>query len=170
MLNVSNKYYGGLADSNFSNVEFFYQNDTIIHSWLENYTYPKYALWWLKLAGGIPADSNVTIYMGFTSNDTNLLNQQMTGEAPQLSGVYAEYDDGADTKIYVKDENNKLYVAVPDIVPVATPYTTPPLKFELYQIAIDALYLEPNSQIPLSFIWAPSPFNTVLLQFPPLKL
>ena len=93
VLNVSNKYYGGLADSNFSNVEFFYQNDTIIHSWLENYSYAKSALWWAKLEG-IPPDSNLTIYMGFASNTTNLLNNDTVGEAPQLSATYGEHDDG----------------------------------------------------------------------------
>ncbi len=73
LINVSNAYYDGLANDNLSNVEFFYQNDTIIHSWLENYSYAKSALWWAKLEG-MPPDSNLTIYMGFASNTTNLLN------------------------------------------------------------------------------------------------
>ena len=42
-------------------------------SWLENYSYAKSALWWAKLEG-MPPDSNLTIYMGFASNTTNLLN------------------------------------------------------------------------------------------------
>ncbi len=96
LINASNYIYSGKANSNFSNVEFFYQNGTIIPSWLESYNYSKAALWWLKLSGGIPANSSLTIYMGFTANDTNLLNQQITGEAPQLSSQYGKYDDGAD--------------------------------------------------------------------------
>ena len=33
--------------------------------------------------------------MGFASKTTNLFNNKTTGEAPQLSSTYAEYDDGA---------------------------------------------------------------------------
>ena len=75
------------------NVEFFYANGTIIPSWLENYT-SGHALWWVKV-GSIPANSKLIIYMGFASKTTNLFNNQTTGEAPQLSSTYAEYDDGA---------------------------------------------------------------------------
>ena len=37
----------------------------------------------------------MTIYMKFANKKTNLLNNKTTGEAPQLSTTYAEYDDGA---------------------------------------------------------------------------
>jgi hypothetical protein len=46
----------------------------------------------------IPANSKITIYLGFASKSTNLLSNSGTsgiGEAPQLSPSYAEYDDGA---------------------------------------------------------------------------
>ena len=76
------------------NVEFFYPNGTIIPSWLENYT-SGHAIWWVK-TGSIAASSTLTIYMGFASKTTNLLNNKTTGEAPQLSSTYAEYDDGVD--------------------------------------------------------------------------
>ena len=75
------------------NVEFFYANGTIIPSWLENYT-SGHALWWVK-TGSIAASSTLTIYMGFANKTTNLFNNKTTGEAPQLSSTYAEYDDGA---------------------------------------------------------------------------
>ena len=75
------------------NVEFFYANGTIIPSWLENYT-STHALWWVKV-GSIAASSKLTIYMGFAGKTTNLFNNKTTGEAPQLSSTYAEYDDGA---------------------------------------------------------------------------
>ena len=75
------------------NVEFFYANGTIIPSWLENYT-STHALWWVKV-GSIAANSKLTIYMGFANKTTNLFNNKTTGEAPQLSSTYAEYDDGA---------------------------------------------------------------------------
>ncbi|MEM0142808.1 MAG: DUF2341 domain-containing protein [Candidatus Parvarchaeum sp.] len=81
-------------DGNFGqNVEFFYQNGTVIPSWLENYT-ANHAIWWLKLPA-IPASSSITVYMGFAPTTTNLFNNVNDGEAPQLSSTYAEYDDGA---------------------------------------------------------------------------
>jgi hypothetical protein len=95
MVNMSASVYKGHAASNLQNVEFFYSNGTIIPSWLESYTYSKNALYWLKV-GSIPASSTLTVYAGFASNTTNLFNNKTTGEAPQLSSTYAEYDDGAD--------------------------------------------------------------------------
>ena len=94
MLNVSYSLYKGYAASNFQNVEFFYSNGTIIPSWLEGYNYSRNAIYWLKI-GSIPASSSITIYIGFALNSTNLFNNKTTGEAPQLSSTYAEYDDGA---------------------------------------------------------------------------
>ena len=73
------------------NVEFFYANGTIIPSWLENYT-SGHAIWWVK-TGSIAASSTLTIYMGFANKTTNLFNNKTTGEAPQLSSTYGEYDD-----------------------------------------------------------------------------
>ena len=44
--------------------------------------------------GSIPASSSITVYMGFAPVSVNLFNTVNTGEAPQLSSAYAEYDDG----------------------------------------------------------------------------
>jgi photosystem II stability/assembly factor-like uncharacterized protein len=49
--------------------------------------------YWLKL-GRIDAKSSITIYMGFASKTTNLLNGVTVGEAPHLSIRYGEYDNG----------------------------------------------------------------------------
>ena len=91
-INVPSSDYSSYAASNLQNVEFYYQNGTIIPSWLENKTSSN-AIWWLKL-GRIPASSSITVYMGFASTSTNLFNNVDDGEAPQLSPAYAEYDDG----------------------------------------------------------------------------
>ncbi len=50
--------------------------------------------YWLKL-GSIPALSSTTVYMTFDPKNYNTFNTINTGEAPQLSPIYAEYDDGA---------------------------------------------------------------------------
>ncbi len=49
--------------------------------------------YWLKL-GSIPADSTEQVFMNFAPKSNNLFNTVNTGEAPQLSSTYAEYDDG----------------------------------------------------------------------------
>ncbi|MGC8516270.1 MAG: DUF2341 domain-containing protein [Candidatus Acidifodinimicrobium sp.] len=94
MVNVSNSVYNGYAASNFQNVEFFYANGTTIPSWLESYTYPNNAIYWVKL-GSIPAHTSIPIYIGFAPQTYNLFNGVNVGEAPQLSSTYGEYDDGA---------------------------------------------------------------------------
>ena len=102
MVTVPYSVYHGYAASNFQNVEFLYSNGTVIPSWLESYTYSSNAIYWLKL-GSIPADSSMTVYMGFTSNSSSLLNNVNDGEAPQLSSTYGEYDDGGN--VFVAYDN-----------------------------------------------------------------
>ena len=99
MVNITNSVYKGYANATFNNVEFFYSNGTIIDSWLENYTYSKNALYWLKV-GSIAASSKLTVYIGFASNSTNLFNTNTTGEAPTLSATYGEYDNGGNVFNY----------------------------------------------------------------------
>ncbi|EQD36213.1 hypothetical protein B2A_12232, partial [mine drainage metagenome] len=53
-------------------------------------------VYWLKVPGNfLPASSSNTLYMGFAASATNLMNTVSTGEAPQLSASYGQYDDGA---------------------------------------------------------------------------
>ncbi len=61
--------------------------------------------YWLKLPK-INADSNMTIYMGFASNTTNLFNGVTVGEAPQLSSKYGEYDNGKNVFLYYTNFTN----------------------------------------------------------------
>ncbi len=93
---TNSKYINQTGKYSFQNVEFFNTtNGSVIDSWLENYT-SKYAIFWIKLPNGIPANTTLTdIAIGFASNTTNLFNNKTTGEAPQLSSTYAEYDNGA---------------------------------------------------------------------------
>ncbi|MCL4362085.1 DUF2341 domain-containing protein, partial [Candidatus Parvarchaeota archaeon] len=83
------------------NVEFIYDNNSVIPSWLESYN-SKYAIWWIKIPS-IPAKGTITIYMKFANKKTNLFNNKTTGEAPQLSPTYAEYDDGANVFDYYEN-------------------------------------------------------------------
>ena len=97
MIEVNSAAYSNYESSNLQNVEFFYPNATLIPSWLEsgNNSSSTASIYWLNIANGIAADSSITVYMGFTSRTTNLFNAQTTGEAPELSPSYGQYDDGA---------------------------------------------------------------------------
>ncbi|MGC8730255.1 MAG: hypothetical protein ACP5RP_02655 [Candidatus Micrarchaeia archaeon] len=97
LVDISSINYMQYEASNLQNVEFFYANGTIIPSWLEsgNSNRSTRTIYWLKINNGIPASSSIIIYIGFANKTTNLFNAQTVGEAPQLSPVYAEYDNGA---------------------------------------------------------------------------
>ena len=93
--NISLSDFSGYESSNLQNVEFSYQNGTIIPSWLESYSSTN-AIWWLKIGGGVPANSVLTIEAELAlPTSTVLFNNVNNGEAPTLSSSYGEYDDGA---------------------------------------------------------------------------
>ncbi|MCL5008048.1 MAG: hypothetical protein M1562_02250 [Candidatus Marsarchaeota archaeon] len=94
---VNSSLYRGREAGNLDNIEFFYANDSIVHSWLEsgNTNTSTNTTYWLNISAGISAHSSITVYMGFANLTTDLFNNQTTGEAPQLSSTYAQYDDGA---------------------------------------------------------------------------
>ena len=85
-----------LVEPNASNVAFTYLNGTIIPSWFEGKDSHGDFIWWIKLAGGIPADSWITIKMILAPWNVNFyqIYKGYVGEAPQLSPLYGEYDDG----------------------------------------------------------------------------
>lgn len=97
MITINSSAYPAYEASNLQNVEFLYANGTVIPSWLEsgNSNTSTRSVYWLKIEGGIPADSSIRIYLVFASPSTNLFNNETTGEAPTLSPIYGEYDDGS---------------------------------------------------------------------------
>ena len=98
--NISLSAFSSYEASNLQNVEFLYPNGTVIPSWLESYS-SSYGLWWLKIGGGIPANSAVDIQIAFSlPTSTVLFNNFNDGEAPTLSSSYGEYDDGANVFNY----------------------------------------------------------------------
>ena len=90
---------------NMQNVFFTYSNGTLIPSWLEgnatNESNTKSLntsidIYWLKITNRafLFARSANTIYINFGNTKTNLFNNVTVGEAPQLSALYGEYDNG----------------------------------------------------------------------------
>jgi YVTN family beta-propeller protein len=96
MVTVDSRNYSSLEASNLQNVEFFNFTGTVIPSWLEsgNSAGADDTIYWLSLPDGIPANVSITVYMGFASQSDDLLNNVTTGEAPQLSPTYGQYDNG----------------------------------------------------------------------------
>jgi len=94
---INKTYYSSylVYNGSIANFEFYYNNGTVIPSWIESNNSTT-ILVWLKLYS-IPADSTVSIFLGFASTSTNLLNstgENGIGEAPELSKFYGKYDDG----------------------------------------------------------------------------
>ena len=107
MITVNSMNYTSLESGNLQNIEFFNITGNAIPSWLEsnNTNTSTGTIYWVKLTNsilgrssattGIQGHTNVTIFMGFAPLTTNLFSNTITGEAPQLSSTYAQYDNGA---------------------------------------------------------------------------
>ena len=100
-LNESN--YKGIIvyNGSFANFEFVYANGTIIPAWIESNVSGDLTIW-LKLHS-INASSSIIIYLDIFSLNNNLLSNSGIigiGEAPQLSKIYGEYDNGQDIFLY----------------------------------------------------------------------
>jgi len=93
---VNSSLYRPFEASGLENVEFFTSHGAVIPSWLEsgNSNSSKSTVYWLRMSTSVPADGNVTVYMGFAGLQTNLFRLGKAGEAPQLSPTYAQYDNG----------------------------------------------------------------------------
>ena len=98
LLNINMDNYSSYLNSDLSNV--YFSSDTaganVIDSWLEsgNSNTSTNTIFWVLLANGIGANSSITIYMQIDLSGASHFNNTTTGEAPQLSGTYAEYDNG----------------------------------------------------------------------------
>jgi hypothetical protein len=98
---VNNVTIFNQINSNGSNVYFTTTCNSTpnIYSWYEGQlingsTYCD--VWWINISNGIPANSNVTIYMYIGNISDNYYSQYYpyVGEAPYLSSTYGQYDNG----------------------------------------------------------------------------
>lgn len=99
MLTVDSATYGNYINSAWSNIEFSTgaaDTGTILQAWVESgaTNSASSTIVWVLLTNSIAADSNTVIYMNFMSSNV-MSSSGPTGEAPQLSPSYAEYDNGA---------------------------------------------------------------------------
>ena len=94
---VNSSQYAFFENSNLSNIWFSYSNGTVISSWLQsgNSYADNNTTYWLKLHYSLAISTYVNIYMNFLPLGEIAFNGVTTGEAPQLSKVYGQYDNGA---------------------------------------------------------------------------
>ncbi len=97
MIVVNSSLYSHYENSNLSNVWFSYANGTVINSWLQSGGSSSYnnTTYWLKLDSPIGGFSSATVEMNFLPLGEIAFNGITTGEAPQLTKVYGQYDNGA---------------------------------------------------------------------------
>ncbi|HME51096.1 MAG TPA: hypothetical protein VKM55_02655 [Candidatus Lokiarchaeia archaeon] len=80
-----------------ANVNWQDNGETILYSWLESgaSSNSNASVYWMNLGSHvIPAGENLTIYQVIYSTIANVMNTKNTGEAPELSTPYGQYDDG----------------------------------------------------------------------------
>jgi len=111
MIKLNESNYKGIIiyNGSFANFEFTYENGTVIPAWIESNN-SGILLIWVKLIS-IQALSFLTIYLDIFSSNDNLLNSSGKigiGEAPQLSPIYGEYDDGANVFNFYSNFTNGL--------------------------------------------------------------
>ena len=93
-LSIDSSAYSAYENANLTNILFMYQNGTVIPSWLENNpsSAASSTIYWLKL-NGVSSGATITSEMVFLPVDINTMNRYQTGEAPQFSPIYGEYND-----------------------------------------------------------------------------
>ena len=111
MLSVNSLQYQAYEAGNLMNIQFTYVNGTVIPSWLEgsssntllnsaaNSVYLSTStntIYWLRIysANFLLAGLSNTLYIEFGQPSTNWMSNTVTGEAPQLSSRYGQFDDG----------------------------------------------------------------------------
>lgn len=94
---VDSSLYSSYENANLSNVWFSYVNGSVINSWLQsgNSSADSNTTYWLKLDNPISAGNSIEVFMNFLPKGSFGFNSETTGEAPQLSSVYGQFDDGA---------------------------------------------------------------------------
>jgi len=101
MITVNSSTYSAYENAGLNNVEFSSLaggTGTIYYAWIESgaSSASTSTVYWVNLAGStIPAGGNITVYMNFMASTIMTSTASFTGEAPQLSGTYGQYDNGA---------------------------------------------------------------------------
>lgn len=95
--NIDMRSYEPFLNSDLSNVYFSSDSagSTVIDSWLESGNTSTSAATTFWVVTSVAANSTTTVYMQVDLSGANHFNTTTTGEAPQLSSTYGQYDNGA---------------------------------------------------------------------------
>ena len=98
MLTINSLKYESYINANWMNVEFTDgpASGNVLNAWVESNpsNTATNTIVWVLLDNSIAANSNEIIYMDFMASNV-MSSSGPTGEAPQLSPSYGQYDDGA---------------------------------------------------------------------------
>ncbi len=99
MISFAASSYSSYESSNLGNIRFYTGPNgggTELYSWCESgcTSSSGSTVFWIKLPNGIGASSSVNVYMTFEPTSVQY-DANYAGEAPQLSGTYGQYDNGA---------------------------------------------------------------------------
>ena len=100
MIKINSSAYSAYENTNLGNVRFFNNSAMTSHvyAWCESgcTSASTDTVWWIKYPTSIPATTGVGyVWLEFVSFSTPTTFDSYTGEAPQLSSTYAQYDNGA---------------------------------------------------------------------------
>jgi len=98
---------GLLFNGSYADFVFVNSTNNLISAWIESNNSGNITVW-LSLSNGIPANSNVTIYVYYGTTSNTLSLSSGIGEAPELSPTYAEYDNANDIFPYYQRWGNLL--------------------------------------------------------------
>ncbi len=125
MITVNSSTYSSYESGGLQNVEFSTGpsgTGTVLQAWIEsgNTNGSTSTVYWINLGSSIiPANGTLTIYMNFMQSNI-MSSSGPTGEAPQLTGTYAQLDNGANVFGYYTNFHGSSL----------------PAKFGLFQIKI----------------------------------
>jgi hypothetical protein len=115
MVTVNSSSYSSEEMSGLQNVEFTtgsaLPTGTPVYAWLESgaSSSSTASIWWVNLGSTqVPAGGTLVIYMNFLTSAVMSSSSSYTGEAPQLSPAYAEYDNGSHVFSNYWDFNSSL--------------------------------------------------------------
>jgi hypothetical protein len=99
MLTIDSQIYSSYINPTWNNVEFTTGpagTGSTLQAWVESNpsNTATNTMVWVNIPNGIAASSSNTIYMDFIPTNVMTSSSSPTGEAPQLSGTYAQYDNG----------------------------------------------------------------------------
>lgn len=96
LLSINMSKYKTYLRPKLNNTAFYYFNGTKVYSWIESNlsNSSKITNVWVKLNPSVVHGTNLTIYMAIGNMTSNYFNATSTGVAPQLTSIYAQYDNG----------------------------------------------------------------------------